>query len=204
MDSELPGDFGPHNAISELIRWNAPLSKLIGAATRNDGSEGPSVRLERSAVVDVLQRCVSGDLRLEDLPEWARVALQLDHVEIAEADVDLLTEFLHRVSSPELFGAVTTDVCTAWIRRLEPPVSLPDETRVETREDFVRFLEEMLIDLQHNPEEWENPTLKSFLDAWAAWVGALPRWYAKRGEEMPDQPDWKLLAAMVSAARIYE
>lgn len=78
------------------------------------------------------------------------------------------------------------------------------QARVETREDFVRFLGEMSLDLRNRPQEWENGTLERFLEAWAAWVDDLPGWYANRGEEMPEQPDWKLLADMVMAARVYE
>ncbi|MEV0642842.1 hypothetical protein AB0I77_49670 [Streptomyces sp. NPDC050619] len=75
---------------------------------------------------------------------------------------------------------------------------------VRTREDLARFLQEALSDLQNRPEEWENDTLDRFLEAWAAWVEDLPGWYANRGEGMPDQPDWNLLASMVMAARVYE
>ena len=75
---------------------------------------------------------------------------------------------------------------------------------VRTREDLARFLQEALSDLQNRPEEWENDTLERFLEAWAAWVEDLPGWYANRGETMPDQPDWNLLANMVMAARVYE
>ncbi|MCX5370294.1 hypothetical protein OG613_15015 [Streptomyces sp. NBC_00015] len=75
---------------------------------------------------------------------------------------------------------------------------------VTTREDFVVFLAAALADLRDRPEEWENRTLGNFLEAWGAWVGDMPGWYANRGEVVPEQPDWHLLAAMVMAARIYE
>jgi hypothetical protein len=76
--------------------------------------------------------------------------------------------------------------------------------RVRTRGDFVEFLSSALADLRTRPEDWENSTLENFLEAWGAWVGAMPGWCVNRGEEVPDQPDWHLLAGMVMAARIYE
>nr|WP_253267796.1 hypothetical protein [Streptomyces asoensis] len=75
---------------------------------------------------------------------------------------------------------------------------------VRTREDFVQFLADALADLQNRPEDWENVTLENFLEAWGAWVGSMPGWCKNQGKELPDQPDWNLLAAMVMAARIYE
>ncbi|MGW6921837.1 DUF7660 family protein [Streptomyces sp. NPDC054950] len=75
---------------------------------------------------------------------------------------------------------------------------------VTTREDFVAFLAAALADLRDRPEEWENRTLENFLEAWGAWVGDMRGWCANRGEVVPEQPDWHLLASMVMAARIYE
>ncbi|WP_026151629.1 DUF7660 family protein [Streptomyces prunicolor] len=75
---------------------------------------------------------------------------------------------------------------------------------VRTRDDFARFLTDVLADLQNRPQDWENGTLERFLEAWSAWVVDMPGWYKNRGERIPDQPDWNLLAAMVMAARVYE
>lgn len=76
--------------------------------------------------------------------------------------------------------------------------------RVRTREDFAQLLLDVLADLRKHPDGWENDTLEDFLEAWAAWVGSMPGWYMNRGEPMPDLPDWKVLANMVMAARVYE
>lgn len=75
---------------------------------------------------------------------------------------------------------------------------------VSTREDFARFLTDALADLRNRPQDWENDTLESFLEAWSAWVMAMPSLCKNLGKRVPDQPDWNLLANMVMAARIYE
>ncbi|MFE7974338.1 hypothetical protein [Streptomyces shenzhenensis] len=75
---------------------------------------------------------------------------------------------------------------------------------VRTGDDFARFLTDALADVRNRPQDWENDTLERFLEAWAAWVVDMPGWYRNRGEQMPDQPTWNLLAAMVMAARVYE
>lgn len=106
-------------ALASLIRWEAPLDGLIDAANRCDRHEGPSVRLEREAVRQVLQRCISGEVNVLDLPRWAGIVHMLERVEIDESDNDLLTQFLFEVSSPELFEPITVDVCQRWISRME-------------------------------------------------------------------------------------
>lgn len=62
----------------------------------------------------------------------------------------------------------------------------------------------MLTDLRTHPTAWENPTLERFLDALAARLEALPTLYLNRGEQLPDQPTWKLLAETLVAASGYE
>ncbi|WP_338672628.1 hypothetical protein V1460_06290 [Streptomyces sp. SCSIO 30461] len=66
------------------------------------------------------------------------------------------------------------------------------------------FLKEARLDLNRNPEEWENSSLDAFLEAWAAWLEAMPNWCANRGVETPVEPSWELVGQMVMAARIYE
>ncbi len=75
---------------------------------------------------------------------------------------------------------------------------------VESREDFVLFVQALSSDLAENPHNWENPTLPRYLDAMASWVPSLDRFYENGGEPVPEQPTWNLLAQVLYAARIYE
>lgn len=109
----------PCRALTSLIRWESSLDGLVEAANSCDRHEGPSVHLDRDAVRDVLQRCISGAVSVLDLSRWAGVVHMLERVEIDEFDVDLLTQFLFEVSSPELFEPITVDVCQRWISRME-------------------------------------------------------------------------------------
>lgn len=58
-------------------------------------------------------------------------------------------------------------------------------------------------DLATHPESWENGTLDRFLDAMAAWLATFPQPYVNHGIDMPD-PDWRFVADLLRAARIYE
>jgi hypothetical protein len=83
--------------------------------------------------------------------------------------------------------------------------SLNDQVRsIQTRQEFVAFVRELLHNLQASPGEWENPTLESYLEALAAWVEDCDGFYANRGEEVPREPSWKTLGEVLLAAKQYE
>ncbi|MFC9431990.1 hypothetical protein [Streptomyces sp. NPDC056987] len=75
---------------------------------------------------------------------------------------------------------------------------------VETRDDLVRFLGEAIADLSEGGSSWENTSLEDFLEALAGWLQDMPGVFANRSEPVPEQPDWKLVARMIMAARTYE
>ncbi|MGW6650234.1 hypothetical protein AMK23_21415 [Streptomyces sp. CB02130] len=77
-------------------------------------------------------------------------------------------------------------------------------SEVSGREGMIDFLRSAASDLTQSGDDWENATLQEFLEAWAAWLQDTPGWFANRGEPVPSQPSWDLLAKMVLAARVYE
>jgi hypothetical protein len=76
--------------------------------------------------------------------------------------------------------------------------------KVSTREDFAAFVQALVADYQRHQQVWENRDLPSFLEALGVWAADLDGFYQNRGETVPDQPSWKLLAQMLLAARVYE
>ena len=75
---------------------------------------------------------------------------------------------------------------------------------VETRIELVGYIEALRHDLAANPNGWENATLDDFLEALEAYTRDIDGWFANRGELMPEQPTWKLVAQLLTGARIYE
>lgn len=107
--------------LTNLIRWDSPLNELIHGANQCGNSYGPPVYLDRSAVKAILRRCISGELEVAELPQWAGAVHMMERIEIdepEEADFDLLTQFLFEVSSPELFEPVTVATCQRWLDTL--------------------------------------------------------------------------------------
>ncbi|WP_431981735.1 hypothetical protein [Streptomyces qinglanensis] len=106
---------------TNLIQWNSPLRDLIHVTKHCDNRPGSPVYLDRSDVKGVLRRCVSGELDVAELPQWAGAVHMMERIEIDEPDetgVDLLTQFLFKVSSPELFEPVAVATGQRWLDTL--------------------------------------------------------------------------------------
>jgi hypothetical protein len=98
-------------------------------------------------------------------------------------------------------------------RRVDPasdystgrPAQVGDLARVATREDLRRLVAQMHADfVESGVLEWENATLERFLEAMARYLGDLDGYFHNRGESVPDQPDWHLVALLLVAASGYE
>ncbi len=75
---------------------------------------------------------------------------------------------------------------------------------IRSRSDFVDFVNELLQDLNQNPDEWENGDLATFLDAVAAWVSDADGYYKNWGKEVLEQPSWQTFGRILLAAKYYE
>ena len=75
---------------------------------------------------------------------------------------------------------------------------------VKTREDLAVFIRGLRADLAEHAEQWENPDLDRYLEALAAVVEDLDGGYTNRGEAVPTEPSWGLVAELLDTAKIYE
>ena len=85
--------------------------------------------------------------------------------------------------------------------------SLADGTaKIDSRADFVRFLDSLYKDFLEHGSDWENPTLERFLEALRAWCNDCPGYYRNvhDAEIDPDVPQWRVFADMLLAASVYE
>lgn len=65
---------------------------------------------------------------------------------------------------------------------------------IKTREDFEFFLEKLVTDYNQNKGDWQNDTLRSYLEAL----------HGINYNSDNDRPSWKVFAEMLLAARLYE
>jgi hypothetical protein len=85
------------------------------------------------------------------------------------------------------------------------PARVRDLAEVATREDLRQVVAQMHSDfVESGVLEWENATLERFLAALAGYLGDLDGYFRNRGESVPDQPDWHLVALLLVAASGYE
>jgi hypothetical protein len=75
---------------------------------------------------------------------------------------------------------------------------------VRSREDLAAFISALRHDLESSEPGWENPTLDRYLEALAAWIADSPGYFKNRGEPIPTEPTWGLVAQMLYAAHLYE
>ena len=72
---------------------------------------------------------------------------------------------------------------------------------VESKEDFIIFLQQLHRSLINNPEEWENPELGRYFDAMEAFLSDTTD---KSLNKIDLTPSWSLFAKILIAASIYE
>lgn len=72
------------------------------------------------------------------------------------------------------------------------------------RVNFIRFIHMLLKDLKDNPEEWENKTLRDYLEAMAAWAEDMKGYYINNNLKIPNDVNWSVMADILQAASVYE
>lgn len=75
---------------------------------------------------------------------------------------------------------------------------------INTREDLICFIHALGKDLENNPDTWENPTLERFLEAIAAWMKSMDRYYINNDLPVPQKPTWRVVGEILMAAKMYE
>jgi len=76
---------------------------------------------------------------------------------------------------------------------------------VNTRADFVQFLGLLRDDFNRHGADWENRTLDTYLEAMRAWSSNCDSHYRNTASDVnPDEPQWRVFADMLLAARVYE
>lgn len=77
--------------------------------------------------------------------------------------------------------------------------------KVETRQDFIKFLNDLLIDFQVNKDKWGNKDLESFLEALSRYTEDIDGFYSNTTQKInADKASWKIFADMFMGAKLYE
>ncbi|MEV8062386.1 hypothetical protein AB0P37_39735 [Streptomyces antimycoticus] len=118
-------DTNRSHPLEDLVHWRGELPELLQAVRQR---QAPSlVVFDRSHVVAALEKTISGLVTLDQLSAWAQAVHFEDEVNIDEAHEDVLTQFLYEVSTPELFGPVTTETRERWLHLMRMSQKAADE-----------------------------------------------------------------------------
>lgn len=80
----------------------------------------------------------------------------------------------------------------------------PEIKKIQTREDFISFLQVLRMDYIENVSSWENRDIGAFLRAMASWVEDMDGFYINQGLPIPEKPDWKVFADVLMGGKLYE
>ncbi|MBA5806706.1 hypothetical protein F9883_02240 [Morganella morganii] len=75
---------------------------------------------------------------------------------------------------------------------------------INTRENFIQFLEFLSSNARNNMSEWENKDLPSYIESMASWVEDMEGYYLNQNLSVPENVNWTFIADILMAARVYE
>ena len=75
---------------------------------------------------------------------------------------------------------------------------------INSKEDFINFIELLINDLKNNSGEWENNSLESYLEAMAACTEDMDGYYQNMRMPIPQNVNWKVFANILISAKMYE
>jgi hypothetical protein len=75
---------------------------------------------------------------------------------------------------------------------------------INSKEDFVNFVELLISNLKNNPEEWTNKTLSEYLESMSSWTEDMEGYYQNNDMPIPEDINWKVFANILIAAKMYE
>lgn len=74
---------------------------------------------------------------------------------------------------------------------------------IKTKQDFIQFLDNLIVDYQQN--QWENNNLEDFLTAMESWVEDAEGYYQNiNAPQILQTPSWRLFADILMASTLYE
>ena len=78
-------------------------------------------------------------------------------------------------------------------------------TAVSTRMEFLEFLQHLIQDHAANGAEWDNATLRQFLEGLHGFASDMAGYYKNMGDDIDvEKITWRLAADMLLAATVYE
>jgi hypothetical protein len=75
---------------------------------------------------------------------------------------------------------------------------------VKSRHELVEYISALAESVRAGEVAVENDTTADLLGAAAAWIRDYDGYFMNQDKQVPEVPDWSLIAAIFSAALVYE
>jgi len=75
---------------------------------------------------------------------------------------------------------------------------------VNSKTDFISFIEHLVEDLKNNPDRWVNLSLSDYLESISNWTEDMEGYYLNNDLPYPININWKVFAEILYAAKMYE
>jgi hypothetical protein len=77
--------------------------------------------------------------------------------------------------------------------------------QIETREDLAAYLTSLARRIEAGEAHTAHNSVQDYLEAAGAWTGSMDGYFANVFKApVPAEPDWKMIAAIFTAATVYE
>ena len=76
--------------------------------------------------------------------------------------------------------------------------------KTETKEDFIFFVQLLAKDFVNNNNQWKNDDIYSYLEAISGWTMDIEGYYKNKGEDFNEEFNWRIMAEILYAAKMYE
>jgi len=77
--------------------------------------------------------------------------------------------------------------------------------KLDSLTDFQRFLSELERNLQSRPKDWDNDSLKDYLNGMQMFAQDIKGYYQNNYPKIdPQQPSWRIFADILLAGRVYD
>lgn len=75
---------------------------------------------------------------------------------------------------------------------------------VESKDDFISFVEMLISDFKQNKDEWENQTVEDYLEGLKSWVEDMEGYYKNTKQPVPENINWNFFVNILYSGKIYE
>ncbi|MCR8979555.1 hypothetical protein [Brevibacillus laterosporus] len=76
--------------------------------------------------------------------------------------------------------------------------------KVETKQDFIKFVYSLMEDLKETPNDWANTSLEDYFFGIARWVDDMDGLTTDPEEDSSEDYDWNLVATILFVGSRYE